>query len=156
MTPVEAAVRAVEDPEYPGLTIADLGILERVVQELGGAVRVELVPTVLGCPALGAIEADVAAAARAAGAGNVEVVFLATPVWSPARIRPEARDLLGREFTVAIRGRDGQVICPVCNRAGSVTKRSDFGPALCRETWWCEACRNPVEVVRSSPTGAQR
>ena len=110
--------------------------------------RVDLVPTVLGCPALRTIEADVTAAARAAGAAEVEVVFLTTPAWSTERIRPRARALLARELTIAVRRRDGSVTCPVCGSA-AVRHRSDFGPTLCREVWWCEACRNPVEVLRS-------
>ena len=144
---IESAVAAVCDPEYPDITIDELGILESVTVT-GGAVRIELVPTVMGCPALQAIEADVAAAARGAGATEVEVVFLSTPIWTPERIDPGARERLGSEYTVAIRDRDGRVICPVCHARGSVTRRSEFGAALCRETWWCEACRNPVEVVR--------
>ena len=73
---------------------------------------------------------------------------MSSPVWTASRVQPAARDRLGQEYTVAIRGRDGQVICPVCHGRGSVTRRSEFGPSLCRETWWCEACRNPVEVLR--------
>jgi ring-1,2-phenylacetyl-CoA epoxidase subunit PaaD len=147
---VRAAVAAVVDPEYPGITIADLGILEavRVVAYPGvvGA-EVDLVPTVLGCPALHVIEADVVAAARAAGAGEVAVRFLSRPAWTPDRIRPAARAALAGELTVAIRRRDGSVVCPVCGST-AVRQRSAFGATLCRELWWCEACRNPVEVVR--------
>jgi ring-1,2-phenylacetyl-CoA epoxidase subunit PaaD len=166
---VHAAVAAVTDPEYPDVTIRDLGILERVEVDEGpdGAdgsdgtagldgsdargelrVRVSLVPTVLGCPALAVIEADVVAAAKAAGAEHVEVVFLTTPRWTTDRIRPTARRHLARELTVAIRGRGGGVTCPVCGST-AVRHHSDFGPSLCREIWWCGTCRNPVEVLRS-------
>ena len=145
---VRAAVEAVTDPEYPDLTIADLGILEGVeVDAEAGRVAVTLVPTVLGCPALGLIEADVVAAAHRAGAATVEVTFLTSPAWSPERIRPEARRFLARELTVAIRGGDGTVTCPVCG-SDAVSHRSDFGPTLCRQLWWCDRCRNPVEVIR--------
>jgi ring-1,2-phenylacetyl-CoA epoxidase subunit PaaD len=145
---LRAAVEAVTDPEYPDLTIVDLGILEAVeVDAEAGRAAVRLVPTVLGCPALGLIEADVVAAARRAGADEVEVTFLTSPPWSPERIRPEARRFLARELTVAIRRGDGTVTCPVCG-SGAVRHRSDFGPTLCRQLWWCESCRNPVEVIR--------
>ena len=145
---VREAVAAVTDPEYPDLTIRDLGILERVdVDVEAGTAAVALVPTVLGCPALAMIEADVGAAARAAGASQVEVTFLTSPAWTPERIDPEARRFLARELTVAIRARDGTVTCPVCGSA-AVSHRSDFGPTLCRQLWWCDSCRNPVEVIR--------
>ena len=146
---VRAAVAAVHDPEYPGLTIDDLGILESVAVDGAGRAAVGLVPTMLGCPALEVIERDVAAAARGAGAAEVEVTFLAAPTWSPARIRPGARDVLARDFTVALRRRDGSVVCPVCG-GRAVEDRSEFGATLCRSLAWCPDCRNPVEVVRRS------
>lgn len=146
---VRAAVAAVPDPEYPGVTIDDLGILESVEVDAGGRAAVGLVPTMLGCPALEVIERDVAAAALGAGAVEVEVTFLTTPPWSPDRIRPGARQVLASDFTVAIRRRDGSVACPVCG-GRAVEDRSEFGATLCRSLAWCPDCRNPVEVVRRS------
>lgn len=147
---VRAAVAAVNDPEYPGLTIDDLGILESVAVDGHGRAAIGLVPTMLGCPALQAIEHDVAAAALAGGAAEVEVTFLTAPAWSPERIRPAAREWLARDFTVAIRRRDGSVACPVCG-GRAVEDRSEFGATLCRSLAWCPDCRNPVEVVRRGP-----
>ncbi|MDH4146221.1 MAG: iron-sulfur cluster assembly protein [Acidimicrobiia bacterium] len=146
---VEAAVRAVCDPEYPDLTIAELGIFESVRVDGAGGAHIELVPTVLACPALRTIEQDVVDAALGAGAASAEVVFLTSPRWSPARIDATTRAHLGREYTVAIRGLDGRIICPVCG-GREAHQRAAFGPALCRETWWCDDCRNPVEVVREA------
>ncbi|MFN0026898.1 MAG: hypothetical protein ACKV2O_06925 [Acidimicrobiales bacterium] len=172
---VARAVAAVTDPEYPDVTIAELGMLERVVlleDDHGGEdhascdpshgvsdagnegasagplhVRVELVPTVLGCPALRMIEADVRAAALHAGATTVEVNFLLQPVWSPDRIAAPARERLAREYTITLRGRDGSLRCPLCGSA-EVSEKSAIGPARCRAVYYCDACRNPVEVLR--------
>jgi ring-1,2-phenylacetyl-CoA epoxidase subunit PaaD len=141
------AVAAVTDPEYPDLTIVDLGILERIEVDAEGRAEIGLVPTALGCPALAQIRSDVGAAAQAAGAVTVEVTFLTTPTWTPERIQPAARRFLAREMTVAVRGSDGQVVCPVCG-SKEVALRSEFGATLCRQLWWCDQCRNPVEVVR--------
>ena len=44
---VRSAVCAVTDPEYPDLTIQQLGILENVVADSEG-IRVDLVPTISG------------------------------------------------------------------------------------------------------------
>ena len=64
---VVEAVSSVCDPEYPEITIAELGILERVsASDDGSMVRIELVPTMLGCPALDLIARDVRTAAQAA------------------------------------------------------------------------------------------
>lgn len=144
---VRAAVAAVHDPEYPGVTIDDLGILESVAVDDRGRAAIGLVPTMLGCPALEVIERDVAAAAAAAGARHVEVTFLTSPPWTPDRIRPGARHVLARDFTVALRRRDGSVVCPVCG-GRAVEDRGEFGATLCRSLAWCPDCRNPVEVVR--------
>jgi ring-1,2-phenylacetyl-CoA epoxidase subunit PaaD len=146
---IRAAVAAVRDPEYPDLTIEDLGILESFELAADGVAHVGLVPTMLGCPALRTIEVDVAAAAQGAGATEVEVTFLAQPRWSPDRIRPDARHVLAKEYTVAIRARDGAVICPVCG-SREVEARSEFGATLCRSLAWCPSCRNPVEIVRAA------
>jgi len=145
---IRAAVAAVTDPEYPDLTIEQLGMLERVRVADDATVIVELVPTVLGCPALRTIEADVVAAARrVAPAAVVEVRFLAQPAWTPERIAPDARTRLAREYTITIRAHDGTTLCPVCG-SRNVTERSAFGPTVCRSIAYCADCRNPVEVIR--------
>jgi len=75
------------DPEYPEVTIAELGILERVSSSDGGStVRIELVPTMLGCPALDVIARDVTDAARAACAG-ADVSIVVTWFWPALHTR---------------------------------------------------------------------
>ena len=145
------AVAAVEDPEYPGITIGDLGILHDVrVDTAGSTVEVDLLPTRLGCPALDMIRRDVEHAARAVpGVDQVSVRFCHEPAWTPERVSAGARAALARELTVAVRGRDGGVTCPVCGGAdGSVEVLSEVGAAPCRSVAVCRACRNPVEVLR--------
>jgi ring-1,2-phenylacetyl-CoA epoxidase subunit PaaD len=144
---VRAAVRGVDDPEFPGVSIEDLGILERV-EVSGGVVEVDLLPTFVGCPALRYIEADVRAAAEgAAGGREVRVRFVHDPVWTPDRVTAEGRAALAREYTVAVAPAAGPVRCPRCGEAAAV-ERSPFGPTPCRSTWQCSSCREPVEVMR--------
>ena len=145
---VHAAVATVDDPEYPGVSIVDLGLLESIeVDDEQGAVRIGLIPTFSGCPALQIIKDDVAAAAaEVAGVDRVEVEWLTTPVWSVSRISAETRKVLASEFTVAVRiGRDA----PPCPRCGGPThEQSMFGPSKCRSINRCEACSEAVEVMR--------
>ncbi len=147
---VLVAVSSVCDPEYPDITIAELGILESVSARNGGrAVRIELVPTMLGCPALDVIASDVTAAARSACMGSevsVDVVFVADPVWTPDRISPGAVEFMAREYSVAVRTARSAAACPICGNA-ALEHRSDFGPTPCRSVEWCPSCRNPIEVV---------
>ncbi|WP_419838112.1 metal-sulfur cluster assembly factor [Candidatus Poriferisodalis sp.] len=144
------AVSLVCDPEYPDVTIAELGILESVsTAEDGSLVRIELVPTMLGCPALDVIRRDVAAAAQSACTGveaRIEVVFVADPLWTPDRIAPSAVDFMAREYSVAVRSSLADATCPICGNA-ALEHRSDFGPTPCRSVEWCPECRNPIEVV---------
>ena len=143
-------VSSVCDPEYPDVTIAELGILESVsITDDGAVVRIELVPTMLGCPALGVIRRDVAAAAQSACAGveaRIEVVFVADPVWTPDRIAPSAVAFMAREYSVAVRSALTDATCPICGNT-ALEHRSDFGPTPCRSVEWCPSCRNPIEVV---------
>jgi ring-1,2-phenylacetyl-CoA epoxidase subunit PaaD len=148
---VGEAVRAVPDPELAGLGIGDLGLVhEIVIDEASGAIEIALVPTFLGCPALGIIEADVGAAVGAVpGVTSVRVRFASAPVWTPDRISDAGRRHLA-ELGIAV-ATDGprfvSVTCPVCG-ASHLRPVSDVGPTACRAVAWCESCRTPVEVVR--------
>ncbi len=146
---VRQAVGRVTDPELPVATVEELGILEDVrVDERGGSVEVDLVPTFLGCPALEVIRQDVTAAARSVpGVSGVEVRFRSHPQWTPERITAEGRRHLAEGLTVAVRDTRGEMSCPVCG-SGRVEERSPFGPTACRAVAYCSDCRNPVEVVR--------
>lgn len=144
-----AAAAAVEDPEFPRVTVEHLGMLQAVrVDEGAGEVEVDLLPTFLGCPALDVIAADVRAALTGlSGVRRVQVAFVSEPVWTPQRITPEGRRRLAAEFTVAVPGSLGAPPCPVCG-SGAVEPRSPFGPTACRAIAYCPDCRNPVEVIR--------
>jgi ring-1,2-phenylacetyl-CoA epoxidase subunit PaaD len=145
---VSDAVAAVDDPEYPGVSIADLGLVESITVD-GDRACVDLVPTFLGCPALALIEADVVAAVRAVdGIADAEVRFVTDPPWTPARITPAGRAALRDQFTVAVVSASGEVRCPTCGST-DVAEQSPFGPSPCRAIHRCAACGEPVEVVRT-------
>lgn len=146
---VRRAVSEVTDPELPVATIEELGIMEDVrVDGSSCRVEVDLIPTFLGCPALEMIRSDVTNAARSVpGVGSVEVRFRAEPQWTPERITAEGRKHLAEGLTIAVRGPVGEMVCPVCG-SETVEERSPFGPTACRAVAYCDACRNPVEVIR--------
>ena len=148
---VVAAVAAVPDPELAGVEIGDLGLVESVtVDDEAGTVTVELVPTFLGCPALEVIECDVRRAIETVTpAHRVTVRFVSTPAWSPERISTRGREQLGElAIAVADQGvRFESVSCPVCGVCRLRTV-SAVGPTACRSVAWCDACRNPIEIVR--------
>ncbi len=143
---VRAAVATVDDPEYPGLSIADLGMVEDVRVD-GHHAQVDLIPTFSGCPALAMIEADVRDAVLAVdGVDTATVTFVRTPVWTPERITDAGQAALAERFTVAVQLGSRSTRCPRCGTR--TVEQSPFGPTRCRAVHRCPSCNEVVEVVR--------
>lgn len=143
---VLSAVSSIDDPEYPGVSIVDLGLLEHI-EVRNGIVGIGLIPTFSGCPALAMIAADVEAAVLAVdGIGQATVSWLNSPAWSPARLSQRGKDALKTEFTVAVQIGNRTPECPLCG--GPTVEQSMFGPSRCRSVHRCGACTETVEVMR--------
>ena len=164
---VLAALAEVPDPEIPAVSLVDLGVIRRVELDAAeGALRVELLPTFVGCPAIEQMRA--AATERLAGlAARVEVTVSHAEPWTSDRITPEGRRKLRDSGfappsrggparlplieTIAVR-RQGTgtnapadpVPCPWCGSTETELE-NPFGPTLCRAIHWCRACRQPFE-----------
>lgn len=144
---VHAAIASIDDPEYPGVAITDLGLLESLEVSSTGVAEVGLIPTFSGCPALAMIAVDVETTVAAVdGVTSVNVTWLSTPVWTIDRVSVDARRFLADEFTVAVQiGRT----TPTCPRCGAPTQeQSAFGPSRCRSVHRCSSCNETVEVMR--------
>ena len=145
---VHSAVAAVDDPEYPGISITDLGLVEALDVTPDGDVVVGLIPTFSGCPALSMIANDVRSAiADLDGVTTVDVRWLGAPVWTIDRVTAVARATMAREFTVAVRIGREPVSCPRCG--SSTMEDSMFGPSRCRAVHVCTSCAEVVEVMRA-------
>lgn len=146
---VHAAVASVDDPEYPGVSVVELGLLEHIKVDptQPGAVRIGLIPTFTGCPALGIIAADVEqAVAGVPGVDHIDVDWLAEPAWTIDRVSGDARAILATDFTVAVQIGTKAPRCPRCGAA--TREQSMFGPSKCRSVHRCDACSETVEVMR--------
>ncbi len=89
------ALQAVKDPEI-GFSIVDLGLVYKVEIE-EGTVRVDMTLTALGCPAAPQIVAEAREAIEALpDVKQAEVNLVWLPRWTPDRIKPELRWILGR------------------------------------------------------------
>jgi ring-1,2-phenylacetyl-CoA epoxidase subunit PaaD len=151
------ALAEVQDPEIPTVSVVDLGIVRRV--EVGeGRLRVELLPTFVGCPATELIRLAVAERlAPLAPVVEVEATF-AEP-WTSDRITPEGRRKL-RESGFAPPGPAGAgpllltissrttATCPYCGSADTAME-NPFGPTPCRSIFYCNACKQPFEQFKS-------
>jgi ring-1,2-phenylacetyl-CoA epoxidase subunit PaaD len=154
---VWAALAGVPDPEIPVISLVDLGVVRDVRVE-ANRVRVELVPTFLGCPAVDAMQRETAAAIAALGAEPEVAVCLDVP-WSTDRISPEGREKLRaagfappapREAAAPtlVQLQRGAFRCPYC---GSTETRLEnvFGPTPCRSLRYCTSCRQPFEQFKT-------
>ncbi len=91
---VRQALRQVKDPELD-LNIIDLGLVYDVEVE-DGDVRIEMTLTSPGCPAGPMITNDAHKAVRALGGVkdvNIDIVW--EPYWTPEKIDPKVRAMMG-------------------------------------------------------------
>ena len=156
MVTVEEAVEAVKDPEIRVLTIADLGILRRIEIAESGRVTVTITPTYTGCPAMDVIRHDIVAAARRAGAAEVEVCTELSPPWSTDWISETGRAKLAAAGTAppparTAAGRTMLRLTMRCPRCGSpdTEELSRFGSTACKSLWRCRSCREPFDSVKA-------
>lgn len=84
---------SVPDPELPMLTLADLGVLRRVVED-GSSVTVVITPTYSGCPALATMRDDLVRRLTEAGYTQVRVEVELAPAWSTDQITDHGRKAL--------------------------------------------------------------
>ena len=144
---VRRAVDAVHDPELGDVTIGDMGLVVAIeVDDVERAVRVDLRPALLGCPAVGLVDAQVRVAATAAGAASVDVQIVHAPRWDPTAVSEVGRARLA-VLGIAVPSADGDVVCPYCG-SDDVEPRSDVSSAACRSVAWCRTCRSAVDVLR--------
>jgi ring-1,2-phenylacetyl-CoA epoxidase subunit PaaD len=154
------ALAEVPDPEIPVVSVVDLGLVHTVELD-GELLRVELLPTFVGCPALELIRRSVAD--RLAGlAPRVEVEMTFAVPWTSDRITPDGRRKL-RQSGFAPPGPAGAgdarplfatipmrptATCPWCGSADTALENL-FGPTLCRTVFWCNHCRQPFEQFKA-------
>jgi ring-1,2-phenylacetyl-CoA epoxidase subunit PaaD len=151
------ALRGVADPEIPGVSVVDMGMIGAVNVE-GRRVEVTVLPTFTGCPAIPVIRQDVASAVAAVEEVEaVEVGFSFDPPWTTDRITEQGRRNL-REFGLAPPSGEGPVLitdiglppvasCPFCGSRNTQAE-NPFGPTPCRAVYYCNDCRNPFEQFK--------
>ncbi len=166
---VWAALTEVHDPEIPAVSVVDLGVIRRVTFEdatSGERLRVELMPTFVGCPAIEVMQHAISE--RLAGyAAEVEVAVTFDEPWTSERITPDGRRKL-RESGFAPPAAPPSVSggltlldvlpspsaslpvgeCPYCGSRDTVLENA-FGPTLCRAIYYCRGCRQPFEQFKS-------
>ena len=93
---VEAALGTVLDPEL-GIDIVSLGLIYEIEALENGVVSILMTMTTPGCPMHETIAADVEHTVRAVpGVRDLHVTVTFSPEWTPERLKPQARFILGR------------------------------------------------------------
>lgn len=91
---VRLALRQVKDPELD-MNIVDLGLVYDVEVD-DGLVRINMTLTSPGCPAGPMITNDIYKAVRAIeGVKDVDIDIVWEPYWTPDRIDPKIRAMMG-------------------------------------------------------------
>lgn len=143
---VRSALAEVPDPEIPIVSVLDLGMVERVEVDDRG-IRVQLLPTFLGCPALEAIR-DAVSDRLAAFGVPVDVRLGGAVPWTTDRITDDGRTRL-HAAGFAPPGPPESIRCPRCDSA-EVTIDNLFGPTLCRSLCYCRSCHEPFEWFKEA------
>jgi ring-1,2-phenylacetyl-CoA epoxidase subunit PaaD len=144
----------VYDPELPGLTIWDLGILQDVqLVDHAEVVGVEnsadladnkkqwlisITPTYSGCPAVDAIKQDVQTVLQQAGYKNIEVKVVLAPAWTTEMMSPAGKAHL-KSIQIAPPDIQDKVSCPVCE-SEHTRLVSQFGSTACKALYQCQDC----------------
>jgi ring-1,2-phenylacetyl-CoA epoxidase subunit PaaD len=147
------------DPEIPAISVVDLGVIGSVAVD-GERVRVELLPTFVGCPAIGVMQRQIAECIGALGL-EADVVVSYDPPWTSDRISRAGREALRLSgFAPPAPMPDGPALgqldelailpiaeCPYCG-SRDTTMENPFGPTLCRAIYHCADCRQPFEQFK--------
>lgn len=159
-------LESVTDPEIPVVNLREMGIL-RAVRMGSQGLEVVITPTYSGCPAMGQMEDDVAAALSQAGVAARVITQLA-PAWSTDWMTPDGRDKL-RAYGIAppmksacavaastkvigFARRKGlamidTVICPQCG-SDNTSEISHFGSTACKALYRCLHCMEPFDYFK--------
>ena len=151
------AAADVPDPEIPGLSIADLGIL-RSVDESDGCVVVTITPTYSGCPAMHKIERDIDEALHSVGITKFRIERELIPAWTTESITESGRrklhdsgiappNPLTHNYQVVVDITLPSVTCPICGSTKS-TVTSEFGSTPCKAFYHCEDCLSTFEYFK--------
>jgi ring-1,2-phenylacetyl-CoA epoxidase subunit PaaD len=163
-----AELERIPDPEIPAISVVDLGVIRGIAFEPrpagGERLRVELLPTFVGCPAIGVMRKQIAERLGALALADEVIVDVSfAEAWTSDRISPAGRERLrasgfappAGEAPVAAGLDELSILDPLpapatCPYCGSRDTRLEnpFGPTLCRAIYHCAACRQPFEQFK--------
>ncbi len=133
------------DPELPGLTIWDLGILQDI-KSSEEKIVVVVTPTYSGCPAVDTIIQDIKNELAKFKYKNVEVKVVLSPAWTTDMMSPEGRAHL-KSISIAPPNKGDKVVCPICNNENTKVV-SQFGSTACKSLYQCNECKEVFDYFK--------
>lgn len=143
-----AVLQEVKDPELPTVSVVEMGMVHQVILR-EKRVEVEMMPTFVGCPALGLIREQVSRRLlEEQGVEEVVVHFIFDPPWTSNRITEAGQKKL-QEFGIAPPPAESMFVppCPYCGSSGGDIENL-FGPTACRAIYYCKRCHQPFEGMK--------
>jgi ring-1,2-phenylacetyl-CoA epoxidase subunit PaaD len=149
------ALREVPDPEIPPVSVVDLGVIPGFeLDAAAGTVRVRLMPTFSGCPAIEFMRDMIRERLEQFGL-EARVDLERTQRWTSDLISEAGRRGLERAGVAPPGPAGSSTIIPLiepaqCPHCGSrrTTLESAFGPTLCRAIAHCRDCRQSFEQFK--------
>ena len=140
-------LESVKDPEIPVISIRQLGILQSVKIE-GHMIKIGIIPTYSGCPAMFAITEDIKKTLELQGLVEVEVSLLNEPVWTTDMISDSGKAAM-KSYGIAPPMSPGekQICCPQCD-SSSTECISQFGSTACKALYRCQNCLEPFDYFK--------
>ncbi len=150
---IASLLSEVSDPEIPGISIVDLGMVLDIRPE-NGHWRIDLATTYTGCPAIDVIPIITRQRLQQAGFEDVRVEMEISPPWTTDWISEEGKVKL-HEFGIApphgsafLQKNEGKPAkCPQCG-ATELELISRYGATPCKAAYRCLTCLEPFEYFK--------
>lgn len=145
----------VKDPEIPVLSLVDLGVITNI-DISNSAVKIEMTPTFVGCPALDYMKKEVEKVLQKNMVQNFLVEVNFKTAWTSDLISEKGKLAL-KKFGLsppasakvfADIGILEHAECPRCSGTNTELK-TPFGPTLCRAIYYCNDCKEAFEQFKS-------
>jgi len=134
------------DPELPGLTIWDLGILQDVRFDNDTWIIV-ITLTYSGCPAVDMITQDINSELEKCGYSKVKIEVSLTPTWTTAMMSPAGKQHLN-SINIAAPDSQDKVICPQCGSANN-DLINQFSSTACKALYRCGDCQEAFDYFKN-------
>jgi len=133
------------DPELPGLTLWDLGVLQQI-EKKHDCWHIGITLTYSGCPAVEVMQQDIMQVMQAAGYDRVKVDILLSPIWSTDFMSPEGKQHL-KSIQIAPPNEQDIIVCPVCD-SNNTNVISQFGSTACKSLAQCRDCQETFDYFK--------